>query len=820
MVDLDILDEYDVTPEKLKEKLGKPRASRSERANKLVDHIKNRIRGGRDENFEKYPIYRALDLAWESAFNQITPTLLASLCDKNVSEQSVLDTLKAYNIDLNDVVQTVKDPKTGKDIQKISVPAFFAITVPLVMAYVKIRWAKLSNDKRNIPLFKFDPIISDAISRLRGEVITSTIEVQSNQYGYFDVMKQCIYRMLHYAECWQFPVEEWHCEYAELPESAVGEDKQFQEVDDEELQKDAEHGKVVITKEGLRYHLPHPSRTYFDRSFFPSTANSDTGVSYAGYWKIITFAEILRNKDKYWNIEQIDYNDFFSWFVKRKSDTYWANALRGCTINFPGEEVVSRGTLDAEAHIARYYSGSEADRPILVTEHFEKLVPKDWDLGDYPFPIWMRFSLAADDTLIYAAPVGYRPTTWWGYDFAEGRTHNASMSLEVLPFQDQYSNLFAQHLLTIRQNLANATLVDTDILNEEDIKKLDNFGEKMWRKINLIRTSFKKMFEKQRVTQATGLNPMIHMKFPFQDANGILQGMRMTIDMLERILVMSAQEVGQAASHEQTREELRHIQTNTTTRVVFTAVAVDIAIDAWKKQLYDAKMAYGSKSFYAQVPMDTATQMDAKKMEKLGFTYKSDYDKESKKVVVKVNDKTAIQYESFVSSREGDDRVNDVETGKNIIMLLTQIANNPAMFAAIGADQMIMWINYATRFLGFPRDFKLINTGQTQDFQTQVKDALQQLSQQTAQAIQGLKTDIQGSLQQIMQKNQQQDKGLAEVSRNIKNLFDFVKGGETPMPPEPSQYDNLPDNTGVGAIESYRNGTPATSADVEQATVG
>jgi hypothetical protein len=798
MIDPDILKKYEIDSDGLKKLFSGKYESLTPKVQKLIDTFQSRCQGGRDMNFEHYPRYKALDLAWDASLNQITPTLLASLCDRSADGSDVLDILKSYNLNPADVTVEVPDPKTpGKNIKKVSSAAFTQVTVPLCMAYIKIRWAKIINDRRMVPLFKYDPVISDQISRLRCDVITSRIEHMSRQMGYFEVMKQQVFRMLHYGECLTFPIEEWFTECAVVEKGSP-----YPAVEDDELKSEKDGSKTIVVKEGLRYHMPHPSRTYYDRTYFASTFNTDTGCSYAGYWRVLPFREIMRNKDRYWNMDDIPTKDFYEWFKGKNTHSYWTNVLQGCAMNFPGAEDTNAAVSknDNEKSIAGWYSADIQDRPIVITEHFEKLVPKDWGLGDYPHPVWFRFTLAADTTVIYAAPICYNPINWMGYDFAEGRTHNASMTLECLPFQDQFSNLLTQHLLTIRQNLTNATFIDTDIFDEKDIKAMENWGERFWRRINIIRASFKQKFQKQLVGNGGQQPPVVHVKFPYQDANAILQAMRTILDTLERVLVMSAQEVGQSASHEQTREEVKHISQNTNTRVVFTSIAVDISRDTWKHQLYDALMAYGQKSFYAQVAMDSEIKKDD--LEKLGFTYKSPYDEKSKKAYLQVTDKkTAIAYESFVSDRDGDDRVNDVETGKNIIALLQQVMAKPEVFAAIGAEQVVELFNYAAKFLGMPRDFKLVNTGQAQDFQQQVQQAIQQLGQ----AIQSMQEDIKGALKPIMEKNVEQDQELHKVMVDfealVKGLADLgipvaQQQGQPQQQPAPQQPQIFPATTG------------------------
>jgi hypothetical protein len=767
MVDLEVLKLYGISAEGLKKRFNKPRHEQSHKIQQLVERFRNRAQGGRDLNLESYQVYHAMDQAWDSAFKQITPTLLSTLVDKNLTSEELYKTLSGWGLDPREIVSEIPDNKSpDKKINKVNVPAFFKIMVPLVMAYVKIRWARLTNDRKMVPLLKYDPVVSDAFSRLKCDALTQRIEQMSRSMGYFDLLKQKIFRVLLYSECLAFIREEWYYECQEVANNSPFREIELRTVTDE---NGVQHTvKKIVAKEGLRYHLPHPTRTYYDRNHFPSTFNHDTGATYAGYWNVVRWADVMRNEG-YYNLEQIGYDDFKKWFDNKAHHSYWKNVLTGCALDFPSSTATTAGgSLDAETHVSNWYSRDMADKPIVITEHFEKLVPKDNDLGDYEFPVWFRFVLAADDTIIFAAPLPSVPVTWTGYDYAEGRTHNASMALEILPFQDQFSNLLSQLLLTTRQNLANITIMDSDLFSEEDMKTVRNMGEQWYRNVvNILPASFKKYFQKQ------GSDPrasVVSHKFPMGDTGQIIMSMNTVLDVLERVLVMSSQEVGQAASHEQTREEVRNISQNTSTRVEFTALGIDAERDAWKKQLYNYLMAYGQGEFWAQVPMEE--EIDEETLKKLGFTYQTKYNPKTRNAYVHAENKTAIAYESFASDRDGLDRVDDVQTASAMTAFLDKIIANPNLFAALGVDQIIQMLNQIARFAGFPRDFKLVNTGQTQSQIEEISAALQEMQAAFTEQLSGMSEDIQGALGEVTKKNKEQDVMLKDIVTRINGVLE------------------------------------------------
>lgn len=772
MVDLDILKEKGVSVEKLKEYFTLQKQKDAEdvvkmlvngtlsdkgKRGRLIRRIKNRIQGGRDYNISNFRIYHALDAAWDLPLKQITPTMLLSLIDKKQDPQAIFDTLTSWGLDPNDVLVEIPDPKDPtKTIKGVSFPYFCRVFVPLAKAYVTIRWAKLVNDRHQVPHFKYEPAISNQITRMRCEIVTAAVEEMSQQYGYFDVEKQAIQKMLHHGQQFIFPKEAWSSE-----EQLVGKDSgykgQFVKEDgtDTDNEADAKYIKAV-QKEGINYHLPHAARTYRDMAHSAASFNTDSGATYAGYWKVMRYIELRGNKN-FWNLDviKIGSND---WYTPGKG--IFSN-IYPCSMKFPSASAASDGVgdNDAEKKVGDgFYTSDLEDDGILVNEYFEKLIPSENGLGAYDHPVWFRFVLAGDDTIIYCEPVAYCPVVYYGYDADESKAIQSSMTLEILPMQDQLSNLFSQYLLTVKQNLMTLVTVNRDILDENDIKKFEGASGLTISGVNVVRVSAKELQARQLTTN----DVLTVHRLPQVDVSTVAVAMRMIIEMVERLLVMSPQEMGQAATHEQTREEVKVISSHSSARLEFTGAAADRAREAIKRQLYEGKMAYGEDEFYAQIPADP--EITKEKLEQLGFTWEGE-DPDSRRVTVKATKKsilrTAIPYQKFVANRDGADRVSEAEQAVKMANLLAQLMGNQVLAPAIGPDQAITIVNLILRHGGFaPRDFKLVN-------QLNNKTLLQQnneeVLQQVQQMIEGLGNDVKGALQQIMEKNVEQDAALQQI---------------------------------------------------------
>ena len=746
MVDMDILRASGCTQEHLKSKLtGDPRLIQGKPAD-LVNRIRSRCQEGRSRNFLDYKTFWALDQAWDTPFRQINPTLMQMFQDSDTNSEEVLN--KAKEMGLSDLITEEIDRKSGKPTGKkvFNLPIFFSIIVPLVRSYVTVRWAKIMNDRRLIPFFKFEPVKVTTPLRAKCEVLTDRVQVMTNQYGYFDIMKQAVLKMLMYSFCFQFPKEDWHSEF------------QWRYATEEDVangKKDADGNavkvgeKVKITdREGLRYEHPHPTRLFWDLAHGKHTFNYDSGCEYAGYWRITRYKEILDSSDV-WNKDMIALG---STDIISANRAFFQSVYGACTLTCPifspqvkGNEAAGAGghlgssELDREKALAnQYYGTDQKDQGVLVTEYFEKLVPKDYDLGDYDCPVWFRFLLAGDAaTILYATPLPYPPVVYYGYDADENRAKNASMGMEIMPFQDLFSNTLTQINLTARQNLANAVFVDEDQMTDESIKKIQNAGEKMFRALNIFSFSSKKAGRAQ--------NKIVEVShsasFPKGNVGELTSVLKTILDILDRIMVMSPQEVAQAASHEQTREEIRNIAQTTSSRLQFTATPVDIARDAWKRQIYLGLMAYGDDDIYAQLPAEI--QLDKEVLEKLGFTYvdNDQMRKNDRYRSVKTTKKAlAMPLWTFASTRDGEDRSSDQQTAQALAMLWDKVMTNPITAQAVGPEQALDWANKIGQLAGLDRDFKLRNAAgspeeQQAQAQEQLKEAIAMVMEQVDQKI-------------------------------------------------------------------------------------
>ena len=280
-VDLDLIRRSGGTPEHLEEIFKTKNLIKDSPLKELVERGSSRINDGILQNYRDARLYWAIDRAYDVSQRQITYTLVEGLLDSKQSSDQVMSAVKSWGLDKM-MVKTSSCDKKGNPLWKLDLPTFFTIYVPAVMAYTKVRWAKLFNERNQYPLYKYEPLKVTTEDRLRTEIITDRIQRMSGEMGYAEVEKQSILQMLLYGQCVNFPSEDWYKE-----EQGFG-----------------PKGKKRVIREGIRYSTPHPTRTFMDVNYPATSINTDTGVEWMGYWDILRYSDIKHNQ-RYWNRNEI-----------------------------------------------------------------------------------------------------------------------------------------------------------------------------------------------------------------------------------------------------------------------------------------------------------------------------------------------------------------------------------------------------------------------------------------------------------------------------------------------------------------------------------
>lgn len=783
MIYLDILKARGVSTAAWKPKFEKEGPSPG--IKKLLDLMQTRIVNGRTTCFSNWKTFWAIDQAYNAAFYQTTAVLLQNLMNRSCTGAQAYALCNQWGISTNDLFTPVMTPgvngapdtqavdANGAPAFKIRQKAFFKVLVPIMKSYVTIRRAKLFNDRNLSPFFKYEPIEYTDEKRVLCEVVTDIVQRLATTFGLPNYLSQCILMMCLYGQALMFVKEPWYKEKQCAPDQdyVVRKGDTRMKIADQfnvplkslnaanpEAKGRLKIGEVLriperetTVKEGLRYDTPHPTRTFFDMTQPTNTINTDTGMAYAGYWKVERYGDLMDRTD-IWNKDRISFGntDWFGW-GNGALNAFWSDVYP-CRMTFPAD-VAFTGTGGGplgpnQRSWTNYYLSTDVDAPVFITSLFMKVVPKEYDLGDYPYPVWCQFIVANDYSVLWAAPVPYTPVLYMGYDPDMNAYPQPSMGLEILPFQIQLGNILSQILFTAKQALMKVVPYDTNQVDRDTITKLQNYGEDF---VGLLFLPFDSL--KAKVAQTDTRRMFETIDLAAKSSAEMTAQIPIIIDVLERLLGMSAAEVGATATHEQTAQEIRVVATNTTVRVEFTGNSVDDFVKAWKLQLYQASMAYLDDEFEAQV---NPTEEAVAAMKRLGFDVPDDVtlsmpgDRNSK-ITVRVK-KSQMVLEAFASDRDGANRINDPAVAAVILQGVQAVVQNSQLAASVGSPAILKMLSQAMRLAGAPKDFEL------------KVDAKASAEMQAAQ----LQQQVQGMMDQI----------LGEVAKGIKPLGDAIKQGQ------------------------------------------
>lgn len=700
---------------------------------RLVNLISGEIRDGYQMNLREHRAYYAIDLAYDVPFNQTTPTLVSHILSQGLDEGKTREALKSWGLSESELFLRVQQPN-GMWGHRLNEPVFYKIYIPIVKAYVTAILSQIFNERNQSPLLPYKPLKQTDRNQVLCEVVTDIVDTMSTWYGYPSVMKQAIQQMLKYGLMLAFPLEEWHCERQTIEDDGSPEE--------------------TTIKEGIRYTHPHPTRMFYDLEHPLTTFNTDTGCQYAGFWRVMSYGSLLDNR-KYWNRKNIFAGT--NWFQSPLAGNYFQEVFP-CQMQFLP---CAFGPLNREDKMAWYNAQQDRDKAVFVTEYFRKLVPREWDLGNYKHPIWMRFTIAGDDTIIWSEPCAYNPVWFMGYDYDWQAARTASLGLDVIPYQDTLGNILSQMLLTAKQNLANVIFYDNQLVDKHDIENIVNAGESKYRSMNFIGfDSFKNTAA--RLNQSKAFE---QVNFTKQSIQEHLQLLPTVLNIMERVLGISAQTAGGTASHQQSKEEVVQTQGSSTNRIALIESSVDEGTDAWMRQLYEGSQAYMDPEFTAEISSDIK-DVDTH-LQELGFRVEG----KGPDTIVVTGHKHKLRLEGFASVYRGPQRQNNKEIAQIIFQTVGTVAGQEDLHKKIGAKNLLKLIEQAALLAGAPRDFRLkldTEEGKDEGIEPKILEAIQQAQQATLQAVEQ-------KIAQPIAQEMAQDKGkidqLGQVIQQLEGIY-------------------------------------------------
>ena len=737
MIDFDILDKMGSTKKRLRELFTSAAGSSDFTIRERIERdIESRIQEGMMFNMRNYRVYTMSDLAWDSQpiLPELVPLMLYA--QRRIDFKSVVKQLRDLSPDTLKKFADV-DEKT-KEIKSIDISKFTEVSVNLVRSYITRRTATLSVERTKLyPYLKYDPLSTSFVAKLRGDVLSQRVEMMTNQYGYRHELPQATREMLMYSHTVEFPEVAWD------KQTQLRKKKRAKGMD---TSQDSEFEvESFVVKEGVPFIRPHPTRVYWDNSHPLSSINTDTGCTYIGYWSVARFKDVEKNTD-YFNRDNITYSHT-NVTLLNANKPYFELYFPSAAINFPSAEasVDVAANNDREQNVGRY-SGQDGDKAITLVEHRIKVVPKDIGVGDYPNPVWMRLVVAGTRTVVFAEFLPSLPAIYYGYNEDDSRLVNASWASEIVPWQDQMSNMLTQLLLIQKSSLVKVLCANIDLLTPEMLAEFRAIikGERYVTGPMLLEFKGDQLSELGQ--NIDSVFKMLEAKMP-DDITVIFKSIVQMMTIAERVLNVSAQELGQSASHELSATEVSELTNTTNVLTSYMGVGLDEGLAAKKKILYEALIAFGQDKIYVPVVNRYTDQtikaagFEPVKEADEGDTVENYSDGNGRTQTVTGN-KLSLVYEYCFNSRDGQERASNAKTAEVLVNLLGQLINIPGLLQDLGKEKLYQFLNHVIRMSGAGVDMTFsMKEGESETLpsgneESDNKKEIQDVIRQILQAIQ------------------------------------------------------------------------------------
>lgn len=803
-IDFEILSEYGTTDERLREFLCAVEPTGSQRAKMTPKEYRVRQRDIKQRAvFEKWisgllqehivfslsnhSKLAAVDMAWDSfpVNSHVVPLMLYA--------QGRIDLARAekHVKEMPDGDSYLRKNEKG-EVTGIDMPKFYEVNINLLRSVItRRRAAQAEKYDRLWPYFLYESRDQTQVGKLRADMVSQRMDIMADQFGYRHFQSQVDLHMLLYAHTAAFPRSYWERE-VQL-ERLPG--------DVEKDEKGKIRARTRVTREGLSWVLPHPSRLFYDNNYPLTSLNEDQGCEYVGFWDVTRWGDIAHNSD-FFNRKKVSYTSgMVDWF-----STYWAYFNQYFTTIIPPSIPQARGdnvnfTNDRKNQVG-LFTGQMEQVSTIFTHLWIKVRPQNWGWGTYPHPIWVHLKVAGDATVVYAKICPSSPAAVFSHNENDARLFNISLAHELMPFQDQLTNLFTQLLETVHQDLLSVCVLNTDIFpdSEEGKRTLADFqavlsGKDTRASMHLLEVSFTKLAQ-------LGIKPeqvfTVNRAKPNTSIDMIFKAITELLDMADRLMVMSPHEQAQAASHEISATESHQMGQSTDTVFNFISTGIDEGRAAMKRICFDSLIACGSN----EVELTVANRYSADVIKKAGFTIHGDAMDDPVSYTKVTGNKNSLIHDYIFTSRDAGDRPAGSQAAQILVQMLQAIGSleadmQQAVLGAMGKTKLFEILNTIFRSIDAGVDLKLeLKPGEKDELllsqDEQMKSALQRL----AAAVQKDTTDIddihqflQALAQIIGQSNPAAGQQIAQLMQRLTagSQKQLTQGGAAPPQSGPPQ---------------------------------
>lgn len=712
--------------------------------------ICSRIEEARVKNYKNYRWHYAADLAWDGPiFADQVPLMLYA--QGRIDVEKCAETLKDAMGEERAKEYIEFDEKKGITPVGINAAKLGEKVINVIRPYLTRRKAALSEKYNGLhPWISYEPRNRTMTGKIQAAVTTERIDQVVDMRGVRHDFTQWVHKMLMHSGQWVFVNHPWFVEKG-IRTNEAGNVENY------------------VKSEGPILDHPHPTRTFSDPSHPPSSVNFDKGVTYCGYWDVIPYRDIKDNPN-YFNASNIKYStslqeEFRSY--RNFFEAYYDEPNKIKVVP-PSRNDPFDSMQNDRKSLEGLYNDDDGDCSVFFTHYYERVVPREMGFGTYPLPVWVKLTVANDKTVVRARILPSRPGFYVAHNQDDTRDQNLSMVHEMIPYQDQAQTLVSQlyYLLRLEQILLLA--VDTDLIPDKKMRKqLQDYlkGKRDRFEAFYMEWSGTRVREIQR-TQAQ--DPFQFVSSSIQpQIQTTLKGIGETLNLMEKMLMMSPQELGQYVTKETNATEVTSVNKTTNSLNSYLAEGPDEARGALKVIFYESFMALGEDS----VPVPVVAQFPEEAVRKAGFEFveeeESEEEGEQEHFVIRAK-KSKMVFAYIYNSRDGTERTVSAEASKTLYQFVTQILANEMLLDLFGWKQVAEMISEVFRMSGSPFAIKLpsdLPEGRpSQAKNGEVQQQLQQFQQQWQQFTQQVSERLDGHEESIVELEEAMTTALKRIS--------------------------------------------------------
>ena len=679
-------------------------------------------------SLKNYHRYAAIDLAWDSCpiNKRILPLMMYAQgrIDSSAAEKSLSE--------LPDGATYIRKDAAGKTV--IDLPKFTEVNINLIRSVITRRVASQAVKYDSLwPFFKYEPRSTTQVGKLCADLTSQRMDIMADQYGYRHFQTQVTRDMFLYTHSTAFP----RCSWEREVQIEVDRSKPVELTTGTDLPV-----RTKVVREGVAWVNPHPSRVFFDNNYPMSSLNTDTGCEYVGFWDVARWGDI-KNNLQYFNRKSVSFSgDAVGWF---QSYAGYFNQYFDKVASPTLPDQNDPNANDRKNNIG-IYTGEMENTSCFFTHIWRKIIPQEWGIGTYPHPVWIHLKVAGDATVVYADICPSSPAAVFAYNANDGRMNNISVAEELMPFQDQLTNLFSQLLAIAKADLFSVGVLNTDVFPDtpegnrvkEEFRRALN-GKNFYEQTQILEASFSKLGQ-------LNIDPSkiftIVRSHPNTAINTIFNAIVQVLGMADRLMVMSQHEQGQTAPHEISATESNQLAGSTETVYAFISNALDEGRAAMKRVCFESMIAKGSDD----VQLTAASRYPRQVIEKAGFKVIDDDMGEPMGYFTILGQKHSLNHDYIFTTRDGGDRAANQQGATVLVQLVQSIFAAPPevlteLINHIGKEKLFEIFNSIFRMADAGVDLKLeIKPGEDDSFglassEEQITGVIQQLAEQLKMTV-------------------------------------------------------------------------------------